>query len=78
LLKLHYWIKNHEDPAAKQESFIFAIKGKIDGKMIETVTFRLENSHKRAELAYWFDVPFLGKGYASEALKRQLNSGLMI
>ncbi|QGQ45923.1 GNAT family N-acetyltransferase [Metabacillus sediminilitoris] len=46
--------------------------------MIGTVTLRLENSQKRAELAYWFGVPFWGKGYASETLKRQLNSGLMI
>ncbi|WP_227551740.1 GNAT family N-acetyltransferase [Metabacillus sediminilitoris] len=57
---------------------MFAVEGKIDGKMIGTVTLRLENSQKRAELAYWFGVPFWGKGYASETLKRQLNSGLMI
>ncbi|WP_191557446.1 GNAT family N-acetyltransferase [Metabacillus idriensis] len=48
-------IKEH---AEKKEIYIFAIEEKSDGKLIGTVTLRIENNHKRAELAYWFRVPF--------------------
>ncbi|WP_432806193.1 GNAT family N-acetyltransferase [Metabacillus idriensis] len=32
-------------------------------------------NHKRAELAYWFGVPFWGRGYAAEAIDKVLEFG---
>ncbi|UNJ81355.1 GNAT family N-acetyltransferase [Metabacillus dongyingensis] len=69
------WIEKHKERAEKKESYIFAIEEKSDGKLIGTVTLRIENNHKRAELAYWFGVPFWGKGYATESIGKVLEFG---
>ncbi len=45
------WINSHQVRASNQESYVFAVEEKNEQKLIGTVTLRLENSHKRAELA---------------------------
>lgn len=69
------WIKNHHERAEKQESIIFAIEEKSEGMIIGTVTLRLEKDHKRAEIAYWLGVPYWGKGYATDAIKKAIDFG---
>ncbi|MFD1738871.1 GNAT family N-acetyltransferase [Bacillus salitolerans] len=69
------WIMNHKKRADQKESYIFAVEEKKERKLIGTVTLRLENSHKRAEIAYWFGVPFWGKGYATEAVSKVIEFG---
>jgi len=43
--------------------------------IIGTVTLRLEKDHKRAEIAYWLGVPYWGKGYATDAIKKAIDFG---
>ncbi|WP_228409630.1 GNAT family N-acetyltransferase [Radiobacillus deserti] len=69
------WIKTHTERAEKQESFIFAIEEKSKRKLIGTATLRLENSHKRAEIAYWIGFPHWGNGYATESIGKVIDFG---
>ena len=39
------------------------------------VGLRTESDHRRAELGYWIDVPYWGKGYATEAARAIVKYG---
>jgi ribosomal-protein-alanine N-acetyltransferase len=69
------WIASHQERASKGESFIFAVVVKPINDLIGTMAIRVDKEHNRGELAYWFGVPYWGKGYCTESAKKVVDFG---
>ncbi|MHA6250500.1 GNAT family N-acetyltransferase [Oceanobacillus sp. CAU 1775] len=68
------WIKNH--PQMIQNGiFPFAIIIKSDDILIGTMTIRVNDTHKKGELAYWVGKEYWRNGYATEAAKEVVRYG---
>ncbi|PFA69260.1 GNAT family N-acetyltransferase [Bacillus sp. AFS015802] len=68
------WIKNH--PKMMENGiFPFAIVLESNDILIGTITIRVNDTHKKAELAYWVGKEYWGNGYATEAAKEILRYG---
>lgn len=68
------WIKNHPK-VEKTGTFPFAIVLKTEDVLIGTMTIRVNDTHKKAELAYWVGKEYWGNGYATEAAKEIVRYG---
>ncbi|TFB22165.1 N-acetyltransferase [Filobacillus milosensis] len=69
------WINTHQERAEQNECLIFAIEEKNNHELIGAVTLRLDDAHRRGELAYWLGVPYWGRGYVSESIKVVIEFG---
>jgi len=69
------FIKQTHQNWANGVAYTFAIVRKDDETYMGTIGLRVEDRHKRAEVGYWIGVPFWGKGYMTEALKRIIQFG---
>lgn len=56
----------------------YAIVLKETEKMIGTIDFRIEETHKKAELGYTVNKDYWGKGYATEAGKMAIQLGFEV
>lgn len=56
----------------------YAIVLKETEKMIGTIDFRIEETHKKAELGYTVNKDYWGKGYATEAGKMLIQLGFEV
>lgn len=68
------WIKNHPK-MMKNGVFPFAIVLKAEDILIGTMTIRINDTHKKGELAYWVGKEYWGNGYATEAAKEIVRYG---
>lgn len=68
------WIKNHPQ-MIKNGIFPFAIVLKYEDVLIGTMTIRINDTHKKGELAYWVGKEYWGNGYATEATKEIVKYG---
>lgn len=68
------WIKNHSK-MMEDGIFPFAIVIKAEDILIGTMTIRINETHKKAELAYWVGKEYWGNGYATEAAKEIVRYG---
>ncbi|MEN2464903.1 GNAT family N-acetyltransferase [Ornithinibacillus sp. JPR2-1] len=68
------WIENHPK-MMKNDIFPFAIVLKAEDILIGTMTIRINDTHKKAELAYWIGKEYWGNGYATEAAKEIVRYG---
>jgi len=71
------WIKQHPN-MIKNSTFPFAIVLKSENILIGTMTIRVNNTHKKAELAYWVGREYWGYGYATEAAKEIVRYGFEV
>jgi RimJ/RimL family protein N-acetyltransferase len=61
------WISRHMEGYAKGQFTTFAVVQRDDNAMCGGMGLVLEAEHNRAEMGYWFGVPYWGRGYATEA-----------
>ncbi|BAJ01229.1 acetyltransferase, GNAT family [Shewanella violacea DSS12] len=61
------WISSHAPRWLEGSGLIYAVTGKDTGRLLGTVSL-VQISGRKAELGYWFGVPFWGSGYCSEAV----------
>ncbi len=69
------WISRHEEKAAEKGSYTFAVVLKSTEELVGTLTFRIDQEDHKAELGYWFGVPYWGNGYCTEAAERMVEYG---
>ncbi len=69
------FIKTVRENWENDVSFTFAIVRQEDDIFMGMIGLRPEMKHLRAEVGYWIGVPFWGKGYMTEALKRVIQFG---
>lgn len=62
------WIENHPR-MVKDGTLPFAIVLKTESVIVGTMTIRVNEPHKKGELAYWVGKEYWGNGYATEAAK---------
>lgn len=62
------WIKNHPR-MIRNGTYPFAIVLKTESVIVGTMTIRVNEAHKKGELAYWVGKEYWGNGYATEAAK---------
>lgn len=68
------WIKNHPT-MIKNGTYPFAIVLKTERIIVGTMTIRVNETHKKGELAYWVGKEYWGNGYATEAAKEVVRYG---
>lgn len=68
------WIKTHPE-MIKNGMFPFGIVLKAEDILIGTMTIRINDTHKKGELAYWVGKEYWGNGYATEAAKEVVRYG---
>lgn len=68
------WIENHPK-MMKNGVFPFAIELKSEKLLIGTITIRINEVHKKGELAYWVGKEYWGNGYGTEAAKEMVRYG---
>ena len=68
------WIAAH-GAAARGEGFAWAVVRAADGRLMGAITLRVDQQHRRGELAYWLGAPFWGRGCATEAARRVVAFG---
>lgn len=68
------WIKNHPT-MIKNGTYPFAIVLKTERIIVGTMTIRVNEAHKKGELAYWVGKEYWGNGYATEAAKKVVRYG---
>lgn len=69
------WISKHEKKAIEIGSYTFAVVLKSTSELLGTLTFRVDIDDNKAELGYWFGVPYWGNGYCTEAARRIIEFG---
>lgn len=62
------WIENHPG-MVKNGTLPFAIVLRTESVIVGTMTIRVNEAHKKGELAYWVGKEYWGNGYATEAAK---------
>lgn len=60
---------------AEDEGYTFALIARASGAFVGCMGIHLIPAHRRAEVGYWIGVPFWGRGYATDALRRLLRFG---
>ncbi|HMN39559.1 MAG TPA: GNAT family N-acetyltransferase [Phycisphaerales bacterium] len=60
------WIESHEGHRLAGTAAVMAVC-EAGGPLVGAIGLQITRAHDRAELGYWFGVPFWGKGYATEA-----------
>lgn len=61
------WIKSHAPKYKAGELVSFAVIESLSGNFVGTVSIGISLQFNRAELGYWFGVPFWNQGYCTEA-----------
>lgn len=61
------WIETHASKYKTGELVAFAVVESSSGNLLGTVGITISPQFNRADLGYWFGVPFWGKGYCTEA-----------
>ncbi|AZB41710.1 N-acetyltransferase [Bacillus sp. FJAT-42376] len=61
------WIGRHEEKARTLGSYTFAVALKSTDELLGTMTLRIDQDDRKAELGYWFGVMHWGNGYCTEA-----------
>ncbi|AQS36901.1 acetyltransferase, ribosomal protein N-acetylase [Shewanella psychrophila] len=61
------WISSHAARWQDGSGLIYAVTEKETDRLLGTVSL-VQICGKKAELGYWFGVPFWGRGYCSEAV----------
>lgn len=69
------WISSHAKGIESGTDFSFAITRREDGELLGAIGLHLAPRHNKAETGYWLGVPYWGRGYATEALRRVLAYG---
>ncbi|MGP4071778.1 GNAT family N-acetyltransferase [Piscibacillus sp. B03] len=69
------WIKKH-DELRESGIYPFALVLKEEHEVIGAMSIRVDQRHKRGELAYWIGKNYWGKGYATEAAQRIAEFGV--
>lgn len=63
------WIRTHDNQFIEGKSVTLAIVHKEESYLIGAITVALHNNFNHGELAYWIGVPFMNKGYCTEAAR---------
>ena len=69
------WINTHRDNLEQNKSVDYAVVINETQELIGAISLMLETNHKKAEIGYWFGVPYWNKGYCTEALKEIIKYG---
>lgn len=64
-----------EEDFAKGRVHAFAILETASGDFCGGIRMQVEPDHERAEVGYWFGVPYWGRGYATEAVRAVVDYG---
>ena len=69
------WIASQPADAARGTGYVFAVVEKSSGELVGAIGLTCSPVHNRAEVGYWFGVPYWGRGYCTDAAKEVLKFG---
>jgi RimJ/RimL family protein N-acetyltransferase len=69
------WIKTHKENLEQDKNITYAVVIKETQELIGATSLMLNLNHKKAEIGYWFGVPYWNKGYCTEATVEMIRFG---
>lgn len=69
------WISTHKENLEQDKSITYAVVIKETQELIGAISLMTNLKHMRAEIGYWFGVPYWNKGYCTEATVELIKYG---
>jgi [ribosomal protein S5]-alanine N-acetyltransferase len=69
------WINTHKEQLEQNKTVNYAVVMNNTQELIGAISLMLNLNHKKAEIGYWFGVPYWNKGYCTEATIEMIKFG---
>ena len=69
------WISTHKEHLEQDKIVTYAVVIKETQELIGAISLILNLNHKKAEIGYWFGVPYWNNGYCTEATTEIIKYG---
>lgn len=70
-----FWLELSRKGFENENQYVFAIRLQENNQLIGGIDLGIDKRFNKAELGYWIDQDYSGKGYATESAKAVINFG---
>lgn len=71
------WINTHKEHLEQDKTVTYAVIMNETQELIGAISLMLNLKHKKAEIGYWFGVPYWNNGYCTEATTEIIKFGFL-